>query len=180
MTMIDGTKVTLEELRGQVVVINFWASWCGRCKRERPLLDAYYESQRQHGLRVFAITTEGSVPASQLKKLFAALCLTPVRSLKGNYAPINNSIPTNSIIDRGGPLALCAGRGLRTGRSEPRTRAPVKRARARRYDADDVERALRTGGCAEGEGEAETPKTAYLAQASKSAHSGCRLNAAAT
>jgi thiol-disulfide isomerase/thioredoxin len=104
MTMIDGTKVTLEELRGQVVVINFWASWCWRCKRERPLLDAYYETQRQHGLRVFAITTEGSVPASQLKKLFAALCLTPVRSLKGNYAPINNSIPTNSIIDRGGRL----------------------------------------------------------------------------
>jgi hypothetical protein len=104
MTMIDGTKVTLEELRGQVVVINFWASWCGRCKRERPLLDAYYETQRQHGLRVFAITTEGSVPASQLKKLFAALRLTPVRSLRGNYAPINNSIPTNSIIDRGGRL----------------------------------------------------------------------------
>jgi len=108
MTMIDGTKVTLEELRGQVVVLNFWATWCGPCKRELPLLDAYYETQRQHGLRVFAITTEGSLPVSQLKKLFAALRLTPIRSLKGKYAPINNSIPTNFIIDRAGRLRFAA------------------------------------------------------------------------
>lgn len=104
MTMIDGTKVTLEQLRGQVVVLNFWATWCGPCKRELPLLDAYYETQRKHGLRVFAITTEGSIPNGQLKKLFAALRLTPIRSLKGKYAPINNSIPTNYIIDRAGRL----------------------------------------------------------------------------
>jgi thiol-disulfide isomerase/thioredoxin len=104
MTLLDGTKVTLEQLRGQVVVLNFWATWCGPCKRELPLLDAYYETQRQHGLRVFAITTEGSVPMGQLKKLFAALRLTPIRSLKGKYAPINNSIPTNYIIDRSGRL----------------------------------------------------------------------------
>ncbi len=104
MTLIDGTKLTLEQLRGQVVVINFWATWCGPCKRELPLLDAYYETQRQHGLRVFAITTEGSVPVGQLKKLFAALRLTPIRTLKGRYAPINNSIPTNYIIDRAGRL----------------------------------------------------------------------------
>jgi cytochrome c biogenesis protein CcmG/thiol:disulfide interchange protein DsbE len=112
MTMIDGTKVTLEQLRGQVVVINFWATWCGPCKQELPLLDAYYATQRQHGLRVFAITTEGSVPVSKLKKLFAALRLTPIRSLKGKYAPINNSIPTNFIIDRSGHLRFAAAGAL--------------------------------------------------------------------
>ncbi|WP_295525121.1 TlpA disulfide reductase family protein [Novosphingobium sp. Chol11] len=104
MTMIDGTKVTLEQLRGQVVLINFWATWCGPCKRELPILDAYYELQRKYGLRVFTITTEGSVPISQLKKLFAAMHITPIRSLKGKYAPINGAIPTNFIIDRSGRL----------------------------------------------------------------------------
>lgn len=104
MTMIDGSKVTLAQLRGQVVVLNFWATWCGPCKRELPLLDAYYAVQQQHGLRVFAVTTESSVPVSQLKKLFAVLRLTPLRSIKGKYAPINNSIPTNFIFDRVGRL----------------------------------------------------------------------------
>jgi cytochrome c biogenesis protein CcmG, thiol:disulfide interchange protein DsbE len=104
MTMIDGTKVTLAQLRGQVVVINFWATWCGPCKKELPLLDAYYEVQRQHGLRVFAVTTEGSVPVSQLKKLFAVLRLTPIRSIKGKYGPLEGAVPTNYIIDRAGRL----------------------------------------------------------------------------
>ena len=104
MTMIDGTKVTLDQLRGQVVVLNFWATWCGPCKRELPLLDSYYGAQREHGMRVFAITTEGSVPIGQLKKLFAVLRITPIRSLKGKYAPIGGSIPTNYIIDRSGRI----------------------------------------------------------------------------
>ncbi|WP_421851748.1 TlpA family protein disulfide reductase [Novosphingobium sp.] len=104
MTMIDGTKVTLAQLRGQVVVLNFWATWCGPCKKELPLLDAYYAVQREHGLRVFAVTTESSVPVSQLKKLFAVLRLTPLRSIRGKYAPINNSIPTNYVFDRSGRL----------------------------------------------------------------------------
>jgi thiol-disulfide isomerase/thioredoxin len=91
-------------LRLSLLPIGATLERCGPCKRELPLLDAYYETQRQHGLRVFAITTEGSVTASQIKKLFAALRLTPVRSLKGNYTPINNFIPTNSIIDRAGRL----------------------------------------------------------------------------
>lgn len=104
MTMIDGNKITLAQLRGQVVVLNFWATWCGPCKTELPLLDAYYAIQREHGLRVFAVTTESSVPVGQLKKLFAVLRLTPLRSIKGKYAPINNSIPTNYIFDRAGRL----------------------------------------------------------------------------
>lgn len=104
LTTVDGQKVTLEQLRGQVVVINFWATWCVPCKRELPLLDAYYQLQREKGLRVFAITTESSVPISQLKKLFAVLSLTPGRSIKGGYGPIEGAVPTNFIIDRAGRL----------------------------------------------------------------------------
>lgn len=104
MTMLDGSKITLAQLRGQVVVLNFWATWCGPCKKELPLLDAYYAVQRQHGLRVFAVTTEGSVPNSQLKKLFAVLRLTPIRAIKGKYGPIDNAVPSNYIIDRAGRL----------------------------------------------------------------------------
>jgi cytochrome c biogenesis protein CcmG, thiol:disulfide interchange protein DsbE len=101
LILVDGTKVTLAELKGQVVILNFWATWCGPCKEELPLLDRYYKIQQKHGLRAFAITTEGSLPLSGLKKLFAAMTMPSVRRLKGNYSDMRG-VPTNYVIDRAG------------------------------------------------------------------------------
>ncbi len=102
LTLIDGSKVTLSSLRGQVVVLNFWATWCVPCRAELPLLDSYYRATSKHGLRVFAVTTEDSVPVYRMKPLFAALSITPAKRIKGRYPLIGNAVPTNYIIDRKG------------------------------------------------------------------------------
>lgn len=102
LTLIDGSKVQLSELRGQVVILNFWATWCMPCRQELPLLDSYYRVQKKHGLRVFAVATETSLPVFRLKPLFAAMAVTPVRRVKGRYDLIGNAVPTNYVIDRAG------------------------------------------------------------------------------
>lgn len=103
LTLIDGSKVSSDQLHGHVVVLNFWATWCGPCKQELPLLDAYYEAQKGHGLKVFAIATEDSLQPFQLKKLFAVMHMQSARRIKGPYAAMAG-VPTNFIIDRAGRL----------------------------------------------------------------------------
>lgn len=100
-TLVSGEKIALSQLRGQVVVINFWATWCVPCREELPLLDSYYRVVGQRGVRVFAVTTEDSLPLYQMKKLFKALAITPARHVKGPY-PVLGGVPTNYIIDRAG------------------------------------------------------------------------------
>lgn len=102
LTLIDGTKVTRDELRGQVVVLNFWATWCVPCRKELPTLDTYYQMRKDSGLRVFAVTTEDSLPVFQLKKLFAVMHIVPVRKVKGPYDAMGNAVPTNIVIGRDG------------------------------------------------------------------------------
>lgn len=103
MTMLDGSKTRLADLKGQVVVLNFWATWCVPCRKELPTLDGYYALQRQHGLSVFAITTQDSAPLGQLKKLFAVMRMPSARRIKGPYGPLG-AVPTNFVIDRAGVL----------------------------------------------------------------------------
>lgn len=100
---LDGRKLTLADFKDQVLVINFWATWCVPCKQELPLLDKYYRAQEHAGLRVLAVTTEDSVPVSQLKPLAAALTIPMVRRFKGDYGPLKG-VPTNYVIDRYGIL----------------------------------------------------------------------------
>ena len=62
LVTFDRERVSLADLKGQVVVLNFWATWCGPCKAEMPLLDAAAEQKKDKGLRIFAVATEDSVP----------------------------------------------------------------------------------------------------------------------
>ena len=103
VTTLDGQQLRLADFQGEVVVINFWATWCGPCRTELPLLDTYYKLQEAHGLRVLAVTTEDSLPLSQLRPLAAKLHTPMVRRFRGGYGVLGG-VPTNYVIDRAGVL----------------------------------------------------------------------------
>jgi peroxiredoxin len=54
----DGREITLSELRGQVVLIEFWGSWCIPCKASMPHINAFWEAYHDQGLVVLAVSTD--------------------------------------------------------------------------------------------------------------------------
>lgn len=54
---LDGGQMTLSDLRGQVVLVNFWASWCPPCRAEMPAIERVYRSYKDLGLEVLAVNT---------------------------------------------------------------------------------------------------------------------------
>src|SRR5690349_11078683 len=54
-TAPDGTPVALDALRGQVVLVNVWASWCAPCRAEMPAIEAVYAQYRAQGFAVLAV-----------------------------------------------------------------------------------------------------------------------------
>jgi peroxiredoxin len=97
----DKQKVRLQDLRGKVVVINHWATWCGPCKAEMPMMSAFHKRFKDRGFEIFGVTTEDSVPAYQLKQLSQVLSYRLVIRFSGNY-PILDGVPTSYVIDRTG------------------------------------------------------------------------------
>jgi cytochrome c biogenesis protein CcmG, thiol:disulfide interchange protein DsbE len=100
--IFDKSVVTPTDMAGKVVVINYWVTWCGPCKAEMPMMDAYHRRHKKLGFEIFGVVTKDSVPLSRMKKLAEVLSYPLASDLKGKYGIIKESVPTSYIIDRKG------------------------------------------------------------------------------
>lgn len=100
----DGGRIGLDALRGQVVMINFWASWCGPCRQEFPILDEMYRKYSPMGFSLLAVNVE-SDPADAERFLAKMPVSFPIaydadNVVSGAYGV--SAMPTTLIIDRKG------------------------------------------------------------------------------
>lgn len=65
VTLLDDSVVQAQTLRGQAVVVEFWASWCPFCNRQNPHLQALWDSQRRRGLRMLTFSIDRDPAAAR-------------------------------------------------------------------------------------------------------------------
>lgn len=111
-----GENVRLAEQRGQVVMLNFWASWCGPCRQEMPLLDAMHKRYSSAGFQFYGINVEED--NTDAKKLLKELGVSfPVLfdpESKASKLYNVDAMPTTVVIDKKG-LIRYVNRGYKPG-----------------------------------------------------------------
>lgn len=107
-TLVDlnGKPWTLKSLRGNVVLVNFWATWCPPCRKEMPDLDALYRQFRDQGLVILAISDEEAATVKafvdQKQKVGYPVLLDPGRRINELFRV--EGIPKTFVYDRNGKL----------------------------------------------------------------------------
>ena len=101
---VNGETIALQSLRGKVVLLNFWATWCGPCRQELPELARVQEKFRDRGLAVVAVTVDNEVENVRafLKKYDIKLQALWDKKKKVADAYVVEKMPSSYLIDRNG------------------------------------------------------------------------------
>lgn len=112
----SGRNIRLSELRGQVVLINFWASWCGPCRQELPQLEKLQQRYRRAGFTLLAISIDDNRKNADAMLGKLGVKLAPLYDTEKRAAKRYDvdTMPATLIVDRDGRVRYVH-RGYRSG-----------------------------------------------------------------
>jgi peroxiredoxin len=106
LTTVNGESATLSQYKGQVVMLNFWATWCGPCQQEMPLLDQMYRKYKPAGFTLIGVNVDKDAPpVRQLldrKPVGFPVLLDPASQVSKSYHV--DEMPSTVLIDRKGNI----------------------------------------------------------------------------
>jgi peroxiredoxin len=105
---MDGKEVSLAAFKGKVVLLNFWATWCGPCKQEIPSFVSLQAQYRDQGLVIVGISVDDPIEklkpfAREFQMNYPVLAAADRDDVQGAYGPMFG-IPTSVLISRDGTI----------------------------------------------------------------------------
>ncbi len=106
----DGKMLKLSDLRGKVVLIDFWASWCGPCRKENPNVTNIYRKYHDKGFEIFSVSLDSDAAswkrAIETDKLVWPNHVSDLKKWQSQAAAIYNvrSIPSTFLLDKEGRI----------------------------------------------------------------------------
>jgi len=109
VTTLDGKTITLDSLKGKVILVNFWATWCPPCRAEIPDFIEAYSELKDKGLEILGFSVD-DLPEAELKKFVEQARMNyPValvgRDIVMSFKP-GQYIPTSIFIDKNGKIRM--------------------------------------------------------------------------
>jgi cytochrome c biogenesis protein CcmG, thiol:disulfide interchange protein DsbE len=136
---LQGERVALGDLRGEVVMLNIWATWCFPCRREMPSFEALHREFGEDGLNIVAVSIDKRGAESEIADFLKEYGITftvlhdPEHDIVRRFNTIG--VPETFLIDRNG-VVVRHWMGRIDGRSEL-VRAPIRDALGARFASRD-------------------------------------------
>jgi peroxiredoxin len=106
LAALTGQQAALSQYKGQVIMVNFWATWCGPCQQEMPLLDQMYKKYKPAGFTLIGVSVDkDAAPVRDLmarKPVSFPVLLDPANQVSKAYHV--DEMPSSVIIDRKGEI----------------------------------------------------------------------------
>lgn len=104
--LADGKTFKPSDAKGEVVVLNLWATWCTYCREEMPALETYYQRHKAEGLRVLAVSMDEPEDEAKAREVMKAFSYTLGIGKQSKLKPFGRiwRLPMTFVIDRNGIL----------------------------------------------------------------------------
>ena len=106
LSTLDGSTFDLAKLRGKVVMVNYWATWCAPCRKEMPTLNAFYKKYQPQGLEIVGISIDFERDSEKARKLAhtVAYPMALAKAITDDGFGIPKGVPITWIIDTEGKV----------------------------------------------------------------------------
>ena len=106
LSTLDGSTFDLGKLRGKVVMVNYWATWCAPCRKEMPKLDAFYKRYQSRGLEIVGISIDFDRDLEKVHKIARTVAYPTAvtKAITDDSFGVPKAVPITWIVDTGGTV----------------------------------------------------------------------------